>query len=203
LKYVADTQNTVIDAEGDLLVGDAADTVQRLAVGTTGQVLTVDTTIDGKIKWATPSSSTPAFVGCSVYKITTNQSIANDTDVIATFNAEEFDTDGYHDNSSNNSRITIPSGKGGKYLVVAGIAWAGNSSGLRNAELYKNGSLLVGNSQFAPSPAFSSRFTFSSIVSLSAADYIEIKVLQQSGGSLDLLAGAGTATRFGVVYLGA
>ena len=56
LKYVADTQNTVIDAEGDLLVGDAADAVQRLAVGTTGQVLTVDTAVDGKIKWATASA---------------------------------------------------------------------------------------------------------------------------------------------------
>jgi hypothetical protein len=55
LKYVADTVNTVIDAEGDLLVGDAADAVQRLAIGTTGQVLTVDTAVDGKIKWAAAS----------------------------------------------------------------------------------------------------------------------------------------------------
>jgi len=55
LKYVADTQNTVIDAEGDLLVGDAADTIQRLALGSNDQVLTVDTSVDGKIKWATPS----------------------------------------------------------------------------------------------------------------------------------------------------
>jgi len=53
--WAGDTANTVIDAEGDLLVGDAADLVQRLAVGTTGQVLTVDTTVDGKIKWATPA----------------------------------------------------------------------------------------------------------------------------------------------------
>lgn len=43
---------SLIDAEGDLIVGDAADAVQRLAVGTDGQVLTVDTTVDGKIKWA-------------------------------------------------------------------------------------------------------------------------------------------------------
>jgi deoxycytidylate deaminase len=55
LKYVADTQNTVIDAEGDLLVGDAADAVQRLAIGSNGNVLTVDTTVDGKIKWAAPA----------------------------------------------------------------------------------------------------------------------------------------------------
>ena len=55
LKYVADTQNTVIDAEGDLLVGDAADALQRLAIGSNAQVLTVDTTVDGKIKWAAPA----------------------------------------------------------------------------------------------------------------------------------------------------
>jgi hypothetical protein len=57
LKYVSDTQNTVIDAEGDLLVGDAADTLQRLAVGTDNQILTVDTSVDGKIKWASPASA--------------------------------------------------------------------------------------------------------------------------------------------------
>jgi hypothetical protein len=56
LKYVADTQNTVVDAEGDLLVGDSADTLQRLAIGSNTQVLTVDTAVDGKIKWATPAS---------------------------------------------------------------------------------------------------------------------------------------------------
>lgn len=53
--WAGDATNTVIDAEGDLLVGDSADTLQRLAIGTTGQVLTVDTAIDGKVKWASAS----------------------------------------------------------------------------------------------------------------------------------------------------
>jgi hypothetical protein len=56
LKYQAPTVNTVIDAEGDLLVGDTADTIQRLAIGSNAQVLTVDTAVDGKIKWATPAA---------------------------------------------------------------------------------------------------------------------------------------------------
>lgn len=44
---------TVIDAKGDLLVGTAADTVARLAVGATdGHVLTVDSTTNEGIKWA-------------------------------------------------------------------------------------------------------------------------------------------------------
>jgi hypothetical protein len=55
LKYVADTVNTVIDAEGDLLIGDSADTLQRLAIGSNTHVLTVDTSVDGKIKWAAPA----------------------------------------------------------------------------------------------------------------------------------------------------
>ena len=46
---------SLIDAEGDLIVGDAADLVQRLAIGSNAQVLTVDTSVDGKIKWATPA----------------------------------------------------------------------------------------------------------------------------------------------------
>ena len=50
--WAGDATNTVVDAEGDLLVGDAADTLQRLPIGSNGHVLTVDTTVDGKIKWA-------------------------------------------------------------------------------------------------------------------------------------------------------
>lgn len=62
---------SLIDAEGDLIVGDAADAVQRLAIGSDGNVLTVDTTVDGKIKWAAPASggmtliSTTALSGAS------------------------------------------------------------------------------------------------------------------------------------------
>jgi hypothetical protein len=48
---------SLIDAEGDLIVGDAADAVQRLAIGSNGNVLTVDTAVDGKIKWAAPAAA--------------------------------------------------------------------------------------------------------------------------------------------------
>ena len=48
----------LVDAAGDLLIGTAADTVDRLAVGTSGQVLTSNGTTAA---WATPSS-TPAEV---------------------------------------------------------------------------------------------------------------------------------------------
>jgi hypothetical protein len=44
---------SVVDAKGDLLVGTAADSVARLAVGVTnGHVLTVDSGEPSGIKWA-------------------------------------------------------------------------------------------------------------------------------------------------------
>jgi hypothetical protein len=51
--------NALVDAAGDLIVGSADNTVGRLALGTNGYVLTVDTAGSGvaKVKWAAPAAS--------------------------------------------------------------------------------------------------------------------------------------------------
>jgi hypothetical protein len=64
--------NTIVDAKGDLLVGTAADTPGRLAVGTNDYVLTADSTTGTGLKWAAPASggetliSTTTLSGSSV-----------------------------------------------------------------------------------------------------------------------------------------
>lgn len=45
-------QNAIIDAKGDLIVGTAADTPARLAVGTNGYILTADSAEAAGMKWA-------------------------------------------------------------------------------------------------------------------------------------------------------
>jgi hypothetical protein len=53
--WIAVDPLTILDAKGDLISATAADTPARLAVGTNGQILTVDSTTATGLKWATPA----------------------------------------------------------------------------------------------------------------------------------------------------
>jgi hypothetical protein len=188
LKYVADTTNYAIAAKADLLVGTAADTLAALTVGTNGQVLTADSTVSPTgLKWATPATSTPTFVGCQLYK-TATQSIAHSTSVFMTWENEYLDTDSFHSTVTNTSRITIPSGKAGVYLVFANIEWASNATGQRSVHIWKNGAALfssdiaVENNPNTTGPQAQNLVLFANC---SVGDYLETRVTQNSGGNLN------------------
>jgi hypothetical protein len=53
---------TTITASGDIVVGTGSGTYDNLPIGTTGQLLTADTSVSPyKVKWATPSASLPNY----------------------------------------------------------------------------------------------------------------------------------------------
>jgi hypothetical protein len=180
-------------AKGVILVGTGTSTYQSQTVGTNGQVLTADSAEADGVKWATPSS--PSFVGCVLFK-TGAQSISNNTTTIVTFTSESIDTDGFHDNSTNTGRITIPTGKGGKYLITAAGRW-GSQSGDKEFYLFKNGAELE-IARCSSNLAGIQMMTYSVIVDLIATDYVELRVYQASGGSMNL-----STSNFSATYLGA
>lgn len=175
-------QNAIMDAKGDLIGATAADTPARLAVGTNGQVLTADSTAATGLKWATVSSS-PTFVGCRL-STTVSATLPNNTNYRVPYNNEEFDTSGYHDNSTNNTRITIPAGKAGYYFLytsmsvntgVAGeIRFAKNGTTMNRNDMYGTGSLPLS-------------YQASSIINLAVGDYMEVDMYQNSGASRTLI----------------
>jgi hypothetical protein len=117
------------------------------------------------------------------------QSIANNTTTAVTFDVEDIDDGGMHSTTTNTSRITIPTGGGGTYLIGAHAEFAQNATGIRTLLLVVNGtstqSTVRDNS---PSGSNATRLACTTLVSLVAGDYVEAQVVQTSGGNLNVAA---------------
>jgi hypothetical protein len=193
---------SIIAAKGDLIVGTANDTPGILSVGTNGYTLVADSAETTGIKWAAPAAS--GFVGCKAY-LSGNQSITNNTATALTYGSESFDTDAFHSTSTNTSRFTIPSGKGGKYSFDAQVQFnqvAGAEAGLRSAAFFKNGTQVTAGVLMNTSTDESTAFTLSYVADLVATDYVELFVFQTQGGSVNC-SGGETNNYCAVTYLGA
>lgn len=149
--------------------------------------------------WAAAGS---AFVGCRL-KNTVAQTTANTTITVVTFDTEDLDTDAYHSTSSNTGRITIPTGKAGKYRIWGRVGWNANATGQRILNVVKNGTTNI-VSHYLPGAAVSITHDFSDVFALAEADFIDIRVYQSSGGSLGIFGEDSDKgwTVFGCEYLG-
>ena len=166
--------NTLTTTTGDIIYASAANTPARLGIGSAGQVLTVSSGV--------PAWTTPTFVGCALYKSAT-QTCNNGANTVLTWENEYLDTDAFHSTSSNTSRITVPSGKAGKYLVAAQTNYTADTTALQNLTIIKNGSMIVTN-VYGNSRWFSRSMAVSTVVDLAATDYIEVQVTVSGGSNL-------------------
>jgi hypothetical protein len=190
---ITNSMATAIDAKGDLVVGTGADAFSRLAVGTNGQVLTVDSAEATGLKYATPAAA--GFVGAQLTK--TAQSVATGDYYAVTWDSEAFDTNTFHDNSTNNSRVTIPSGKSGYYRFSGIMTFASNSTGSRLVRIHKNGSNIVWVGWLAGlAGGNETGVVFCHTLNATAGDYFELFVKQESGSNLNVTASASWDVQF-------
>jgi len=188
---------TPLTTKGDLFTFTTVDA--RIGVGANGTVLTADSAEATGLKWATPTASTPSFVGCALVNDAT-QTISHNTQTALVFTSETIDTDGFHSNSTNTSRITIPTGKAGKYLFTLQIN-ARVMSSLLGASLWKNGSIVTRSNMITESATATFQFSATTqVLDLAVADYIEGFIYQASGSNLTIGVNDLTLT---ATYLGA
>lgn len=132
--------------------------------------------------WETISNSTGVDISCKVTKSAV-QTISDNTLTIITWDQEDYDTDGMHDNVTNNSRITIKTA--GKYSVMVQGAWTSDTTGLRDIQIMKN-SATLGRTRY--SPEGNGDHVISAVDDFAVNDILEVEVRQTSGGNLDFRA---------------
>jgi hypothetical protein len=130
------------------------------------------------------------------------QLIATNTNTVVTWDTEAVDTDSIHSTSSNTSRLTVPTGKGGTWLVGFTVQWIGSG-----------GAIAADTSTFAAwiqaNGNSSTRYCLHEIqgvvsgaipLQLAAGDYVEVGCFQNTGSGVNFVASVNDrfwATRLG------
>jgi hypothetical protein len=173
---------TPLTTKGDLFTFSTEDA--RIGVGADGTVLTAASGEATGLQWAAAGST---FVGCSASGLTT---ITNGgTTYSLTMTSENFDyTDPFHDNVTNPTRFTVPTGKGGYYQINVRISYdnASATPGFQKSFVRKNGTgtySISSSSLILPNITTGTNQTSvgSGILNLAAADYIEVLVNTDNG----------------------
>ena len=124
------------------------------------------------------------FKGVKVYDAS-SQSITKTVETALEADTEAFDTDAFHDPGSL-TRITIPSGLAGYYLVTARILVAGPTLAATSfvTRIKKNAaSDIIEDWQLDFAPTYDITYRVSSVVSLAESDFIEVTVLYDSASA--------------------
>jgi hypothetical protein len=167
--------DTIFDAKGDLPVGTGSDTAAKLTVGANGTRLEADSSQSTGLKWV-------GFVGVKAYR-STGYTLAHEAVTTVPWDAEEWDTDGFHDNSTNSQRLTVPTGLAGKYLVIGSVGTTGSGSYARFlVMIQKNGTdVRGGRTEGGISTGGFPVFQASTVVDLAVGDYVTVSYYQSSG----------------------
>ena len=138
-----------------------------VTLGSSGDTFTLGSGVTQTI-----ANNTPAFLA----RNNAAQSISANTTTKVTFGTEEYDTDG----AFASSKFTVPSGKAGKYFIYSKVQQDCTDNTHLQLKIYKNGSEigrtftgLANNDEFT---------SWSGAIDLSASDYIEIYIYQNSDG---------------------
>jgi hypothetical protein len=122
----------------------------------------------------------------------TTQVIVTGTITDKNFDTEVFDTDGMHDNVTNNPRITPTTA--GLYVCTAGVLWNGGSTGYRQLLLNFNAAIFLSTSLQTGIAAVAEQGT-SAIESFNGTtDYVKAQVTHTQGANETLT--ASTASDF-------
>ncbi len=141
------------------------------------------------------ASSVPPFKGARA-ALSSDHALTAVTDNPISWGAEDFDTDDFHDNASDNERLTVPVGSGiTKVILIATLNMSTPSSGTIHAYIAKNGGASPGEGGQSEDIGISGQ-DFMSItvgpIAVVEGDYFEVYINPANTGQLD----NNNATRF-------
>lgn len=168
-------------------MADTWTTPATYAVGDVYTAATVNLYVRDNTSWL--GSDKP-----KVHVYTTNsQSVATSTVTPIQFGAELYDNRGIHSTTYSNSKIIIPSGMGGLYIMTGVFSMVQSGTGYQTAAWRFNGTpTYEGRSDKVANAGVQLSNIATYMVEVPAGEYFELIAFQTSGGPLNVLADSDT-----------
>jgi len=158
---------SLVDAAGDLIYATANDTPARLAIGTAGQVLKVNSGATAP-EWGTATATSgPTFRA----RRTTAQSINQNTWTKMQLSTEDWDTASNFDPTTN-YRFT-PTTAGYYQIQAEAVGVAASTTGF-NASIYKNGASYLGANLTIGADGYAGITIAGQVYFNGSSDYVEL-----------------------------
>jgi hypothetical protein len=186
----------IFTTKGDIAAATAADTAARLGVGADDATLVADASAATGLAWQIQ----PA---CHVYN-DANIDPTPATWVTLTFNSERFDTDAMHSVLANTSRLTVPTGGGGLYIIGANVRFAtgidANADSPCGVRLLLNGATVIGETFVVSYRAttYDLHLQVDALYALVATDYVEVQAFTEQ--NIDVVAAAAYSPEFWAIW---
>jgi hypothetical protein len=120
---------------------------------------------------------------------TTGQVVYDASAAIIVWDSEVWDTDGMHDNATNQDRITINTP--GIYLVIGAVRYNAGISDDSSVTIWQNGSTFIVRDEGGPANTAGGR-TVSALVNMNANDYLHLQVYQNNSANTSRTTTSGT-----------
>jgi hypothetical protein len=158
---------------------EAGDYVRLMARQNSGATRDIDVTFVLPYAAIHNLGGAQAFSGCKLTKSATQAVSSTPADI--TWDGEEYDTDGYHDNATDNSRITVPTD--GYYLFTAMAQLS--AGGFQSITLRVNGGAktALADQALGVNYGTGSRYAVSGQGFLNAGDYVEVRQVNTGNGT--------------------
>ena len=188
------------DVTIDVNITDLIATVAAALVEGTNLTITYDAGTDTIELEAASGGGPAAFSGARVRRTTNTTLSSGSWQFFAGWDAELFDPASYHDNSTNNTRLTAP--VSGYYHVFAHLPYTGSIATQVALGVVVNNASADATVLRSDNDGGYGTAAVSGVVYMDAGDYVRVSYYVQSGGPT---VGSGTtgAAFFGIALLGA
>lgn len=164
---VTDFSHGILKYYGGEELGVVAMPIAQFTTPTNGAVPTYNSTVD-EFQMVVPTTAITS--GARVYKSTGQGSIGS-TLTVLTFDTENYDDDTYHDNSTNNSRLTVPAT--GRYTIQGNVTSATNTAA--RATIRVNGTTTIEDVAVGNAGASTNNGVYlATDYDLTSGDYVEL-----------------------------